>query len=768
MGDKDNANTNLGITFGDIHSDEPHEEVVPSDTEDIFEKKNSHLSSHGKVFNVKNAMDEEESEEGTIVSDRKRHHQSFGESLADAFDEWTDRTKKKLSLIKETVDEKIPKEEDKKVGKPEERKETIERAAKHSILPPQKTPVKIEKVKTFNKDFEDVSGNPIKIKEPPKVEKPTWGYTKEETPPTKIQKVKPISMNGSNHSLVAPVVRKKIQKPISDYTPKQTEVVKPVEKFSSAEGFKSKPKIVEPQTFGMVAPVITPDRRVPERKEVPVAPKDIPTPPVNLPTKQEEVVLKDRVQEAVETATNKKDDVLTHVTQPEDIANKQNNKITVSPIQSKPRWDSEMVEKFDEVVIPDHEMHFDKGRIVPPPKPISAPKRTWEQGHTPTPAPAPAVAPAQEPVSVPNPTPAPQPAQPQMTPPPRHHFDTPERPSIPLNKQPAPKPPQPIPVPQPVETPAPEVSEPVAPPQTPIPQTMPQPVVEKKAPEPVEVPLKKEVPAPVEQPLHSVPQPAVMETPVTPPVQRAPVTVSRPNETQAPLPQTSKNTLRIMIIGGSIVAIVVIVLVVAFLMWNMSRSDNSAPNVPLPDYRLPVSSFIETPAQTTIPLTGNRSAFIASFNTLVRQADRTVPVTEIIPTVIEGDEVALASSAELFAFLEARVPTSLVRVITDDYMIGAAQGGTSEPFIMLRSYNFDVFFTSMLAWERTLADDLAPLMNNIEDTDGNFKDAVRGNASTRILYDENGNELLLYSFVNNNTVIITTTSDALSVLIREL
>ncbi len=773
MGDKENDNTNLGITFGDIHSDEPHEEVIPSDTEGIFEKKNSHLSSHGKIFNVKNAMDEEGKEEGTIVSDRRRNHLSLGESLSDAFDEWSERTKKKLSLIKQSVDEKIPKEEEKKVEKPEERKETITKAAKHSILPPQKTPVRVEKVKTFNKDFEEVSGSPIKIKESPKIATPTWGFTKEEKAPAKIQKVQPITQNESSYSLVAPVVKTKIQKPISDYAPKQQNEVKPLETFSSAKGLKHKPKIVEPQSFGMVAPVVTPDRQVVLKKEV-SEPKTVSTPPKNLPTEDESVALKDAVQEAVqeavETATTNKEDVLEHVTQPKHTSTVQDNKITVSPIRSTPRWDSEMVEKFDEVVIPSHEMHFDKGRVIPPPKPVAAPRHTWEEERSQPPVPTTHTASLERSVSVPTTPPAPHTTQPQTTPPPAHHFDTPERPSVPLHRQakPDPTPPQSEPVPQQVETSVPVVKETAPPPQIETAQSVPQPPAEEIVPQPVVAPTQEPAPIPTQQPLRSAPEPVVNETPVAPQVQRAPIVVSQPNETRASLPQTSKNTLKVMIIGGSALAIVVILGVSALLMWNISRLENTAPSVPQPDYRLPVSSFIETPSQTTVPLEGSRSTFIANFNTTVRQADRNVPVTEIVPTVIEADGITLASSAELFAFLEARVPQSLVRVITDDYMTGAVQAGTSEPFIMLRSYNFDVFFTSMLAWERTLASDLAPIMNNIEETDGSFKDAVRGNASTRILYDENGNELLLYSFVNNNTVVITTTSDALSVLIREL
>jgi hypothetical protein len=65
-------------------------------------------------------------------------------------------------------------------------------------------------------------------------------------------------------------------------------------------------------------------------------------------------------------------------------------------------------------------------------------------------------------------------------------------------------------------------------------------------------------------------------------------------------------------------------------------------------------------------------------------------------------------------------------------------------------------------------EDFFPLFGEEKQSAQFFRDAVRGNNSTRILYAEDGREILLYSFINQRTVVITTSSEALSRIITEL
>ncbi len=62
--------------------------------------------------------------------------------------------------------------------------------------------------------------------------------------------------------------------------------------------------------------------------------------------------------------------------------------------------------------------------------------------------------------------------------------------------------------------------------------------------------------------------------------------------------------------------------------------------------------------------------------------------------------------------------------------------------------------------------DLAPLFGTPQGVP-RFTDAVRDNKSIRILYDSAGTEILLYSFIDKNTVVITTSGEALARLITQ-
>jgi hypothetical protein len=43
-----------------------------------------------------------------------------------------------------------------------------------------------------------------------------------------------------------------------------------------------------------------------------------------------------------------------------------------------------------------------------------------------------------------------------------------------------------------------------------------------------------------------------------------------------------------------------------------------------------------------------------------------------------------------------------------------------------------------------------------------FKDIIASNKNARLLVDENGDDRIVYTFIDKNTIVITTTRDALS------
>ena len=186
---------------------------------------------------------------------------------------------------------------------------------------------------------------------------------------------------------------------------------------------------------------------------------------------------------------------------------------------------------------------------------------------------------------------------------------------------------------------------------------------------------------------------------------------------------------------------------------------------PAEETSITVPTFIETTTQTPLILEGTKDAFLSALKEKVGSA--APGLTQFYPTVQEGETTRPGSSAEILHFLNTHIDERTLKSLSPTIMIGSITTSRNEPFMVLQSSNFDVLFTGLLAWEPNLYADFAPLFGDTPPTKIKFKDAVRDNTSTRILYDDAGNEILLYSFINQKTVVITTSGEALSELIKQ-
>jgi hypothetical protein len=328
-----------------------------------------------------------------------------------------------------------------------------------------------------------------------------------------------------------------------------------------------------------------------------------------------------------------------------------------------------------------------------------------------------------------------------------------------------------------------EVPPVVAPVHQDIPETVPRIVVEPiPAFESIHVPAPEtEIPVPL--------TPEVPQTPVYPSEDATPLDVA-PEFRSAPLPdfvkqemverteqnqnlvsrqsasqpQTLRTTfdIRLFVRVGAVCAIVVFGVGLAVFMKSQTGGEASVTGIVDPSV-LMVSSLIPVDTQSPIALTGTPSAFRETVHTAIQ--GETSSITHFYPTISDGTYVRIATSKEIFGYLNAHMPQSMIQALDDNMMFGSIMTSKNEPFVLIRSQSFDTLFTGMLAWEQYLFADFGPLFGTTPPESLLFKDAVRNNASTRILYDQSGNEILLYSFVGKNTVIITSSGEALSALV---
>lgn len=208
---------NLGIVF-----DTPTTEHMPEEIAKVVTPQKqvsnphtpaSHLGGQG-VFDVERAFSSEHGDTGTIVSDRRHHRPSLGETLAGAWGEWLDKTKRNVEKLIENVP-KVTAEETPVIAAPETRTEVIAEAAMHaSIAPKDDHHVVVEKLRTMGTDSVRVTGSPVAITPPkPTSTQGTWSHYTPEKNGVSAQKQPPLTPD-LRKSTIAPVVTKKITSPV--------------------------------------------------------------------------------------------------------------------------------------------------------------------------------------------------------------------------------------------------------------------------------------------------------------------------------------------------------------------------------------------------------------------------------------------------------------------------------------------------------------------------------------------------------------------------
>jgi hypothetical protein len=231
-----------------------------------------------------------------------------------------------------------------------------------------------------------------------------------------------------------------------------------------------------------------------------------------------------------------------------------------------------------------------------------------------------------------------------------------------------------------------------------------------------------------------------------------------------PPPGAERNPLRLRI---ALAALSGVVIVGAFTVIIM-RNDDGVPQTPEEIARETVRpvGFFEVQTQTPVPLGVDRQAFFDSLGSLIAGAEN--GLTQFYPTIPDGSRERVATSEEFFTVLNIGLPGRTARSLEPVFMVGSVTTGRNEPFIILRSYNFDALFAGFLAWEPRLRRDLSPLFDTSYVERDVFEDAVKQKVSARVLHDALGAEVLIYAFADKNTVVITSSEEALSKVMEEL
>jgi hypothetical protein len=247
----------------------------------------------------------------------------------------------------------------------------------------------------------------------------------------------------------------------------------------------------------------------------------------------------------------------------------------------------------------------------------------------------------------------------------------------------------------------------------------------------------------------------------------------------------------------------------AYYLYLQSPLAPSAPAVPK---LAPIPGIVPPDAQKIIDVTGlgRGAARTAIGNALLNIGNGNGSILQIIP-VEKGSAGAknLVNASGFISLLGLPAPDVLSRSLNNQWMLGTYNdNGTAMPFIILTDSFFQNAYAGMIAWEKTMPDDFvnifgyankatekfstdtpvsftatsststtsAPVtipayassLSSYFNIQGGFKDGVIDNKDVRTFTKPDGTMLVLYSFVDNNTIVITTDENALVEIINRL
>ncbi len=230
--------------------------------------------------------------------------------------------------------------------------------------------------------------------------------------------------------------------------------------------------------------------------------------------------------------------------------------------------------------------------------------------------------------------------------------------------------------------------------------------------------------------------------------------------------QNSLNPIFLLISG-----IIAIALGIGTTLWWSGFFDAPTPETSV----LPIPSLLRSDATKPIPLLSDRRTLLSEI--LIKTEEQSNGLVEFY-FVDTSDEFKLIETTKTLEVLSFQIPGNFNRTI-DSFAFGATEG---TPFIVINVRSFDIAFSGMLTWENKMSSDLSPLFGTpvseskdpLARTVGQtrkayFGDAIINNDSVRILLDETGNERITYGFIDENTILITTTKEkfeSISPLIR--
>jgi len=162
-------------------------------------------------------------------------------------------------------------------------------------------------------------------------------------------------------------------------------------------------------------------------------------------------------------------------------------------------------------------------------------------------------------------------------------------------------------------------------------------------------------------------------------------------------------------------------------------------------------------------------------------------ITEFVLAQTVASSTQKVKVTDFINTLDLGMLDSLKRALTESWMVGVSSDTTNNhPFIIFKTDFFQNAYAGMLKWESTMPEELADIFkyrekaNPIDPTasttstytlfniQGKFTDKVIANRDVREFNASNGELLLIYTFIDKNTILISTSESTIYSVISSI
>lgn len=227
-----------------------------------------------------------------------------------------------------------------------------------------------------------------------------------------------------------------------------------------------------------------------------------------------------------------------------------------------------------------------------------------------------------------------------------------------------------------------------------------------------------------------------------------------------------KNYSKILFFIGGLILIGLAIF--AYYYLTEKRKEIDKVEIIVTDIETPISydskSYLEVSPSTNI---SDISNFIKSE---IEKTEKERSIKSIFIKKVDEvtKEMIQIKTLEFLSIIKTSAPSTLLRSLDEEFMTGIYYPVTKENteskikphiFIIFKTKDYNQTYSSMLSWEKTLLYDMLNIfgLENIDKNilEGKWKDKIVNNKDVRVIYDDEGQGVLYYFFLDKQSFVIT-------------